>query len=446
MKISAFLLNFIFLFSCLQNLIAQNNPIITLEGEFSAHTTDRAYFNSPITSANGALFIAFINKDLQLIVAKKDSGLWQQTVVDSAVYPSTWHSAASLGIDRQGYIHVVGNMHSTPWQYHRSILPGDISAWEFRGQDAGQNKGHTVSAADVRDTWMAAGTAAIPGNQITYAFMRNDRNGQLYVAFRECFYCDRSDYYAREWSAGIARYDEDSQTWLRIGGTQPWAHDTGFVPLGMRMAFDIRNRMHVSWLWYDHYKKDRSHDTAPNFPAYAQSSDSAGSFYRSDLQTLELPIEFSQTDTLWSPFDLAPNSKGYFERYTDIAVAPNGSPYVVLFPKSPSTGRKRSYTTYVPGFGWTKPETMPWAATRLLIDSKGMMTAISSGVRIHRKKLDEQNWKTYTIDLSGGGCLVTPDYKYFEETDNLRIYALQNRSASTVKLRIYTVSFPDTGE
>ncbi len=445
-KLYATLLQLLLLSTPLTFLHSRQNPVINLEGEFLAHTTERAYFNSPVTTYNSVIYLAYIDRNLQLRVAKKEENFWQESIVDSVVYPSTWHSAASIGIDESGFVHVVGNMHSTPWQYHRSKVAEDISQWEFLGQFAGSNKGHTVPGADVRATWMTEGNAAIPGNQITYPFLCNDRRGRLFVAFRECFYCDRSDYFSREWSAGIAKYDARKRRWRRVGGARTWAHDTGFVPLGLRLAFDARNRMHVSWLWYAHYKKDRTHDKAPNFPAYALSPLAGDDFQRSDLQPLSLPVDFSQTDTLWSPFALAPNSKGYFERYTDIAIAPNGSPYVVLFPKSPSAGRKRSFTTYVPGFGWTKPEPMPWAATRLLIDDNGMMTAISSGVRIHRKKISEKKWKTYTVDLSLGGCLVTVDYRYFQESGNLRIYAVQNRSGNPVKLRVYTVFFPKEGE
>ncbi|KAA3656336.1 MAG: hypothetical protein DWQ10_15605 [Calditrichaeota bacterium] len=364
-------------------------------------------------------------------------------MVDSAVYPSTWHSAASIGIDRLGYIHVAGNMHSSPWQYHRSTAPEDISSWQFLGQYAGANKGHTIPAADVRESWLSDGTAVIPGNQITYAFFRNDQRGRLYVAYRECYYCDRSGYYSREWSGGLSAYDEQTQSWERIGGVRPWAHDTAYVAIGMHFAFDTRNNMHVSWIWYPHYKKYGSHDTAPNFPTYARSGESHSNFQRSDLHALSLPLDFSQSDTLWSPFDLKQNNKGYFERYTDLAIAPNGSPYVVLMPKSASEGRKRSFTTYVPGFGWIEPQPMPWAATRLLIDSEGMMTAISGGIRIHRKKLSEQNWKTYKIDVTNGGCLVTPDYRYFDETGKLRIYAVQNKKAKSVGVRIYSVEYEE---
>ena len=305
------------------SLFPQKNPIIIQEGEFIAHTAERAYFNSPVTTYNGAIYISYIDKNLQLRVARKFGDRWQETVVDSAVYPSTWHSAASIGIDEKGFVHVVGNMHSSPWQYHRSKKPEDISQWEFLGQFAGENKGHRIPGADVRATWMTRGSAAIPGNQITYPYFCNDRNGRLYVAYRECYYCDRSNYFRREWSGGLAAYDARRGTWQRVGGTRPWANDKNYVPLGMRMAFDARNRMHVSWLWYAHYKKDGSHDRAPNFPAYLMRSHAGSYFQRSDLPPVKLPVDISQTDTLWSPFELAQNATGYFVRHTDLATPPN---------------------------------------------------------------------------------------------------------------------------
>lgn len=37
------------------------------------------------------------------------------------------HNYFELGFDRDGYIHLTGDMHGSPWKYWRSEKPGDIT-------------------------------------------------------------------------------------------------------------------------------------------------------------------------------------------------------------------------------------------------------------------------------------------------------------------------------
>lgn len=423
------------------NIAFSQQPTVTLEGSFVVHPANRAYFNSPIATFNQKIYTAFIDEQLRLVVAQKIGTEWQTSVVDTDIYPSTWHNAPSIAVDTDGFIHVVYNMHSTPWQYSVSKNPENISEWEFRGQNAGAAKGKSEPTPEVRDDWLGPGAAAIPGNQISYPFLAPDRNGRLYIAFRECFECDAIDYYERSWAGGIARYDVETKIWERIGRRGPWAHDYRYVPLGLRFTFDMQNRMHASWIWNLHYAEDNSHETAPNIPAYAFSRDDQKKFNRSDDYRLELPLDVVQSDTLWSPYELPPNPEGYFFGYTDIATTSDGTPYVLLQPKAPGEGRKRSVVWLnMNTHEWSEPEPLPYAATRILINKNDEIFAISSGVRIHKRNAPG-SWSTFEVDTSASPCLVVPDYQFFIETDSIRIFALQNRPYNPIELQIYTVSF-----
>ena len=82
---------------------------------------------------------------------------------------------------------------------------------------------------------------------------------------------------------------------------------------------------------------------------------------------------------------------------------------------------------------------MPWGATRFLIDSQGVITAVSSGIRVHRSYDGGQTWKTWEMDTDEGRFHVWLDYSYAPKTDELRFLAQR----STGELRVYTVSLSD---
>ena len=97
---------------------------------------------------------------------------WQTTLIEDRTIYDSWHNAPSVAVDRNGFVHVVYNMHNFPWQYKRSENPHDIDSMLFRGQ--------AVTMAEIertkfenKTTFPTLGTAEIPGNQITYpAFFR----------------------------------------------------------------------------------------------------------------------------------------------------------------------------------------------------------------------------------------------------------------------------------
>jgi hypothetical protein len=425
----------------------------TLEGTFAVHSANVGLHYTPITTFKERIYISFVNPQGDTVVGMKKQGQWTFSVIKPRTFLNPWHGQPSIAVDTQGFIHVVYNMHSTPWQYKVSQRPEDITSWEFRGQDAGTNPGAgTPQKAGCTGTcqsnWRGQGIAAIPGNQITYPFMTTDRNGVIYIAYRECFDCANGDYFQRQWSGGIARYDVQSKTWKRVGkGVRPWAKDKDYVPLGIRMFFDPKNRMHVSWVWGKHYTATAggaAFHQQPNYPSYTYSDDGGETFYRANGTRLSLPISFAQSDRIVPPSWIQSPTKGYFLGDTHMTADPQQQPYVIVHPLTTSENVKRAFTTYSPGRGWSYPPTpLPWAAPRLFFDTSGMMTAISSGIRFHRRKDAGQSWAIFPLDIGGGPFHVMPDVAYFMQTNQFRIYAMKAHGTSSV-IKIWTVHFGDT--
>ena len=287
------ILYFILLCTLYNSGLAQTSPEITIEGEFKVHASNIARFNAPLSSKNGSIYVAYISPDLQTVVAQKRNGQWHSTVVSEITQVNPYHNAPSIGIDEAGFVHVGYNMHATPWQYQMSRFPHDISEGQFRGQYAGETQGHYTPGdsqceGDCFDNWLGNGLADIPGNQIGYMFMANDRDGKLYVAFRECNFCGNS-YHQRQRSGGIAVYDAGTRKWRRLGGARPWATDSIYSTLGLHFHFDRNNRMHGSWVWGRHYTPDQSSDAFwfnPHFPCYAYSDEGGETFFTAQGQPL----------------------------------------------------------------------------------------------------------------------------------------------------------------
>jgi hypothetical protein len=227
------------------------------------------------------------------------------------------------------------------------------------------------------------------------------------------------------------------------GGVFPFAMEPGYRGQGGHIFFDPANRMHVSWIFYKEYESDGSGHLKPNFPVYARSDDGGETFRTADGTPLSLPVGLEEADVVLHPDWCEPNERGYFSGYTQVTALPDGTPVVHLAPKETAPGRHRAILANEGGRGWGEPRLTPYAATRVVADSRGVLTAVSSGIRVHRSHDRGRTWQTWDVDTSGGSCVTWPDYSYTPQTDGFRFLAQVNR---TGELRVYTVSFRDTDE
>lgn len=404
-----------------------------------------AAFNSPIFTYRDAIYVAFVRPDptdgegYQTVVGKFSAGDWQFSVVEPDSRNDPWHTQPSLAVDSDGYVHVTYNMHSSLWQYSVSKKPEDVSSWEFRGQEL------RGPHDDPRSSYVPGpGTADIPGSRITYQFMTTDRNGMPYVIYREALKtAPGTDYFRMQWSLGLSRYDPRTRKWRRVGpdgGVFPFATQPGFRAQGGHLYFDLNNRMHVSWTFYAEYERDGSGHLKPNYPCYAYSDDGGATFHKADGAPLSLPVDLAHADVVLDPSWCEPNTKGYFSGYTQVCAMPDGTPYVQVFPKDPPPGKGPAIIRHDPSTGWSDPVRTPYSGRRFLIDGKGTITAISSGLRVHRSYDGGQTWKTWEIDTDEGRYQYWPDYSYTPKTGQLRLLA---QRMATGELRVYTVNFSD---
>lgn len=142
-----------------------------------------------------------------LVVHVPPVGATTTKLVKTGVHQSVAHSAPSIGIDEDGYLHLLGDMHggdygvqnagdptSTHVIYYRSSSAYDISSWETIG-------GSTVNGG-------------LPGWSNTYPFFANAPNGKLYATYRSRY----GSFGSEGANVRLCRWNTGSQEWDILGG------------------------------------------------------------------------------------------------------------------------------------------------------------------------------------------------------------------------------------
>jgi hypothetical protein len=228
---------------------------------------------SSITTVNGSTYFAYVDPDRHIQVGKMTHGSVSVTVVESGYTTADdGHNEACVAVDKDGYIHVMGNMHINEFRYWRSNVPWSITDGFTRHFNA------------------------IPGAFTYYAF-RKDRNDELYMYARGQALTDK-------WVVGsrgvcLYRYDTAAQTWTARGALAP--HPDAAYPIlfwddngknggayqmfKADIRFDAANRLHFT----STINQDGASNTC-NYAVYAYSDDGGLTFKKADGTVLDLPI------------------------------------------------------------------------------------------------------------------------------------------------------------
>ena len=329
---------------------------------------------------------------------------WQETVIDRNTLNDKWHNSPSLGLDRDGYLHVAYNMHNMPWQYMVSQRPGDIRGFLFRGQGISEAERRTVQY-DVRYPFNGSGTASIPGNQVTYPVFFNAPDGRLYLTYRYAMR-PKLGWFKRSLAGGLAVYSEASRSWQQLGGkvaissseadhpngletlaTRPVIYEEGWTFSPIQLAFDAQGGMHMTWLW-------RQGTPGREFvqPSYAWSPNGGQSFHRSDGSRYKLPISRAASEKLVA------DQKQLFLGLSRITASPGGELAVLLHP----IDGNRVIMERRAG-RWQRPAPAPFAAQQLVYDRKGWLWAFASGLQVLRRDRVDDRWQ-HLVKGEGGMC------------------------------------------
>lgn len=436
-------------------------------------------YASPVVTHNGEIYMTYVDPNFITKIAKKDrNGNITTSIVDTENNGKTdsdlYHVISSIALDKNGFIHVTGNMHGTPyyfrnrnrddfpykdytWQYFVSKRPYDIREFEFVGDE------DQVPDDLAKECWyrwpVEEVSARVPtACNVTYPFFATDRNGELYLGYRERVQFNQSSHRGNMGS-DVSKYNAATKTWQQLGGkdypkdyfnrdhmqmsTLFWTpkrteDSIHYQPFKPRIIFDRNNRMHVL-TGMQRYSNTTSGGelNAITDVVYAYSDDGGQTFKKaSGNRYNQLPITDISGDIVYSEPD---NIPGRMHNYTALAVSPEGQPYVTLTNTVSWQVLWRTFENnrwQVPTNDSTPPSGYPG---HFVIDDRGILSMFQ-GNTINRSYDYGQTWQSYSIDLGDSSATVLLDIRHTQVTGDLRFLLMESQGDNWLA-KVKTVSF-----
>ena len=411
-------------------------------------------YNTPLVTRGTNTFLVFVDPDHRLKIAKITGTNVVQAFVDNNLYqpdefyanhdsdptndvtvPDYYrvktqdsHHAPALGIDKNGYLHIVADMHNYPRYeapqvhlplryayksmiYWRSDNPVDISSFTFLGDQS---------------------TKCLQGTGFTYATFFNDLNGELFYASRGMQLNDLR-------CAPFSRYNAVSGTWSIIGGTVPGEpdHPRTFFTDGREYdatnpnntyskthptgVFDRQNQMHlVAPLLSDPTLNPWGMGADQHFVdqvLYAKSVNDGVTFTKANGTLISLP---ATDDPGTNQADIIYKTNGYLAVMGVVAVDYQNNPYTVVKHKFTDSTPNYSEVIGWNGSAWTNYGEIVASGSdfHLIHDPAGVMTYIpDSSASIYRFWKPDGTLRT--INLPSGWGIRGVDYEYLKKTGNI---------------------------
>ncbi|MBN2329538.1 MAG: BNR repeat-containing protein [Candidatus Omnitrophica bacterium] len=203
-------------------------------------------------------YLAFYDGDHQMTVAKRRLGddQWEFAKLPEKVGWDT-HNRVILFQDRDGFLHITGNMHCAPLKYYRTSRPGDIQSFQ------------------PVHTW-----AGFYEERVTYPNLLVLRDGSLHMMYRHGG--------SGNGKRLLVHYDEKTQTWSGAGDAfisgMEHKPDCNAYPFGA-IQEDAQGVLHIAWCWRETPDVETNYDVC-----YAKSLDGGFTWLRRDGSKYDLPI------------------------------------------------------------------------------------------------------------------------------------------------------------
>lgn len=276
-------------------------------------------------------FVAYYDARRQMTIAQRplDRSTWDRTQLASQLGWDS-HNGVTMAIDRDGHLHVTGNMHCVPLVYFRSTRPLDAASLEQ----------HAAMIGPQRE------------RRVTYPVFLRGPEEQLIFRYRDGSSGSGDDIYNV--------YDETARQWRRLidgplvsGGGAMNAYCT-------RPAKGPDDRYHMVWVWRDTPDCATNHDLS-----YARSRDLV--HWESAAGTsLALPI------TLDSPsiVDPIPPGGGLINGGHRLGFGPSGRP-MIAYHKYDQTGQSQIFVARYGSSGWQVRQISRWENYRWAFSGGG---------------------------------------------------------------------------
>lgn len=265
-------------------------------------------------------YVAFYNAERQMTIASRglDARDWQYQALPSRVGWDS-HNYITMAIDRDGHLHVSGNMHVDPLVYFRTERPGDITSLAAAGM-----------------------TGELEG-RVTYPHFLQNKDGDLV-------------YHYRDGASGAGRriynaYDPDTRTWSRLLDTPLFEGEgkRNAYPLGPVRGPD--GLFHIVWVWRT------TPDCATNHHlSYTRSADLV--HWESAFgERVQLPIRIEQEALLVDPI---PINGGIINGCERLIFDASGRP-IIFYHKSDEQGHMQVYAARPEDGAWKIRALTDWS-------------------------------------------------------------------------------------
>lgn len=220
----------------------------------------------PLLTHGDIQYVGYYNADQQMVIASRTVGTdtWiKQPLPESIGWDA--HNTIAMAIDRDGQLHVAGDMHNVPLIYFRTTTAGDITTL----------------------TKIASMVDASTENSMTYPVFLYSGDGALIYNYRNGGSGNGSSYYNI--------YDESTQKWSRLFD-QPLFDGQGlYNSYPSAPALGPDGNFHMVWVWRD------TADAATNSHlCYARSKDMVN-WTTIAGDKITLPIVYSTAGVLVDP-------------------------------------------------------------------------------------------------------------------------------------------------
>lgn len=229
------------------------------------------------------------------------------------------HNSVTLGIDKEGYIHLSGNMHVHPITYFRSTQPNDISTLEQEMKMVGTEE-----------------------DRCTYPKFMNDRNGELIFHYRDGSSGSGNEIYNI--------FNTETKTWSRLLDA-PLTDGQGLMNAYQSQPTLMKDDWyHVYWVWRDTPDCETNHDLS-----YMKSPD-LKNWFNAFGDPVDLPATIENKSLIVDP---VPPGGGIINLAARLCLDENNKP-VFIYHKYGDDGNLQLFVAQIEGEKWVSKQITGW--------------------------------------------------------------------------------------
>lgn len=229
------------------------------------------------------------------------------------------HNSVTLGIDKENYIHLSGNMHVHPITYFRSTMANDISTLEQEMEMVGTEE-----------------------DRCTYPKFMNDRNGELLFHYRDGGSGNGNEIFNV--------YSTETKTWNRLLDTPLTDGEELMNAYQSQPTLMKDDWYHVYWVWRDTPDCSTNHDLS-----YMKSPD-LKNWFNAFGDPVDLPATLDEKSLIVDPI---PVEGGIINLAARLVLDDDNKP-VFVYHKFDPEGNTQLYIAQLNGKEWVYKPVTKW--------------------------------------------------------------------------------------